>query len=342
MDDLSQVDKYKDESPYVWLLNDNYELLETFNYNWFPTETERFKTHVFPRCGQRTKRPIAWNAVKLVPTTVSEQRKEEVKQPIIASYGHPGFAIIYAFNDPIAVKKLKTFDEKECIYQLTKRHNSFKDFVENINTDYVGDFVWIVDVDFKPNKDFQFDFIPETNDTVYFYKVFHDSTKLVYADRSVMLVPVSYIIDYQKGNVSKYKFRTAEHPVGILSDASNPLKTWARAYSLTMQLVNNDLGNVNKKEKNRILETMLDSDNKYIKSACNAATQDSDNTTSKEEQQEHFTNSQDFKWLEEQFIERQKAELKSVTNDKSAKIAERISRAYGKNSKEYKEATSKT
>jgi hypothetical protein len=109
-----------------------------------------------------------------------------------------------------------------------------------------------------------------------------------------------------------------------------------------MQLVNNDLGNVNKKEKNRILETMLDSDNKYIKSACNAATQDSDNTTSKEEQQEHFTNSQDFKWLEEQFIERQKAELKSVTNDKSAKIAERISRAYGKNSKEYKEATSKT
>lgn len=341
MDDLTQADPYKDQSPYVWLINKNYQIVESFNYNFFPSDEDRLKTHVFPRCGKQTKRPLNFQAAKLVPTTDTEARKIQVKQPNIASYGQPGFVIIHAFNDPIAVKKLKTFDNHEIVYQLVKRHSNFEDFIANINTDYVGDFVWIVDVDFKPNKNFHFDFVPKTNDTVYFYKVHHDSNKLIYADRSVMLVPVSYIIDYQKGNTSKYKFRTQEEPVGILSDASNPLKTWARSYSLTMQLINNDLGNVNKKDKNRILETMLDSDNEYVKDACNAATNDMDETTSKEEQKEHFKNSQDFKWLEEKFIAKQKKDLTSIVADKSKKIAERIARAYGKNSKEYKEALEK-
>ena len=341
MDDLTQADAYQNQSPYVWLINKNYQIVESFNYNFFPEEENRLKTHSFPRCGKRTKRPLNFRAAKLVPTTITKDRDIEVKQPNIASYGDPGFVIIHAFNDPLAVKKLKTFDQHEIVYQLVKRHSNFKDFFMNINTDYVGDFVWIVDVDFKPNKNFHFDFIPKDDNTVYFYKVHHDSNKLIYADRSAMLVPVSYIIDYQKGNTSKYKFRTVDEPAGILADASNPLKTWARAYSLTMQLINNDLGNVNKKEKNRILETMLGSTNEYVKDACNAATQDMDNTSSKDEQIEHFKNSQDYKWLEEKFINKQKKQLTSIVSDRSAKVAERIARAYGKNSPEYKTALDK-
>lgn len=328
MDDYSQVEQHASTSPYVWLINSRYEINDTFNYNWHPEEHEKLNVHLFPRCSKQSKRPLSWNAAKLVPTSIYRS-DEEIKQPLIASYGTSGFLIVYAFNDPIAVKKLPNFDSTECPYQLVKRHYSFQQFIMDINVDYVGDWVWIIDVDVEHDKDFKFDFIPQKQNEVYFWKVKHDSTKLSYADRSVMLVPTSYIIDLQKGNPIKHKFKLMNETAGILHDTTNPLKTWSRAYAKTMQLINNDLGHVNKQIKNRILEKMLAHDNDYIREACNLATADSDETTTIEEQKEHFLNSQNFEWLEEKFVSIQKEKLTKITANSSAKAQERRAKAYG-------------
>jgi hypothetical protein len=311
LNDYSQVEKYKSLAPYVWLINPDYELIPSFNYNFSPFDQNKFMVHSFPRCSFQTKRPLSWDAVKLVPThrNISDTI---LKQRSIASYGTPGFLIIHAFNDPIAVKKLNNFESTESPYQLVKRHNNYDDFIQDINLDYTGEWVWIVDIDFEHTKSFKFDYIPEDVNSVYYWKVKHDSTNLEYADRTVMLVHESYILDLQAGRKPKHKEIVQNNVAGILHDTSNPYKSWARAYSNTMQLLTNALGKVNKRDRNRILETMLASDNDYIKHACVTATNDVDNTIDENEKTELYNNSQDYKWLEEKFKQVQQERLASL------------------------------
>jgi hypothetical protein len=268
MDDYSVVEKYKSEYPYVWIKNKEFDILETFNWNYTPSDDTSNQIHIFPLCNELGKRPINWQVLKLVPTTVNSSTTEH-KSPNIASYQKNVTPIyFYSFKNRNAVKKFKQrmefFDHTHC--HLINDKESFDEvlysIVANVN---IAQPIWLVNLDVNiENLDmvspkYANNLMYTFGADVFLFDVMHKSTNQCYADTSVALVNPGFLAKLSN-NVLKSKTSTEStlasaivnpihKQIGYLDDTSDPYRAWSNAYLTCLMLNNTKLPHL-KKQKN--------------------------------------------------------------------------------------------
>ena len=333
MNSYELADAYKDKVPYVWLSNPAYNIKEEFNFNFHPKDDEKFKVHSFPRCFSKSKKPINWDVLKLVPTNPNTRIAAEVKQRIISSVVEFEYPIYnYSFNDKFSIRKMLN-RPKERQYRLIKSRKSLKDIFLNLNLDLLGDYIWLVDIDVEIDNKFYFDFIPDSNDTIYMFKLNHQSTNIIYSDYSVILVPKKYIESVQNDAIMKIKYKEVDLFAGFIDDMVDPKKAWERAFSTASLLIQNNFPNNNKKLKNKILSGYLSINTSrihdYINDACNCAV--------KQNEKSHIDieNLHNHQWLEQVFEERQEF-IRTERAKLHPNRLDIIKRVYGEDSDQYK------
>ena len=337
MDLYELANAYKDKVPYVWFVNPDYNTRDEFNWNFRPEEDDRFKIHSFPRCFSKSKKPINWDVVKLVPTNPITRINTEVKQRIISSFVNAEYPIyIYSFNDRFSTKKILG-RPKHNQHRLIKSRKSLNDILLYLNLDYIEDYVWLVDIDVEVDNKFYFDFVPDATDTVYMFKLKHKSTDLSYGDYSLMLLPKQYIAsiqhDIKTSLTTKIKYKEIDIEAGMLDDMTDPKKAWERAFSTASLLLQNKFPNNDKKLKNKILAGYVSINTSrmhdYIRDACNCAVKQNEKTHI------DIVNLHNHQWLEEVFEERQEF----IRNERANLHPNRldiIKRIYGEDSDQYK------
>lgn len=333
MDSYELADAYKDKVPYVWFANPAYSIKEGFNLNFRPEENDRFKIHSFPRCFANSKKPINWDAVKLVPTNPNNRVNVEVKQRMISSFVEFEYPIYnYSFNDKFSIRKLLK-RPKEQQYRLIKSRKSLNDIFLNLNLDLIGDYIWLVDIDVEISDKFYFDFIPDSTDTIYMFKLEHRSTNVIYGDYNVILVPKKYIESVQNESAMNIKYKEVDVFAGFIDDMVDPKKAWERAFSTASLLIQNKFPNNNKKLKNKILTGYVSVNTSrihdYINDACNCAV--------KQNEKSHIDieNLHNHQWLEQVFEERQEF-IRTERAKLHPNRLDIIKRVYGEDSDQYK------
>jgi hypothetical protein len=337
MDSYDLADAYKDKVPYVWFVNPNYNIHAEFNWNFRPLEEQRFNVHSFPRCFAKSKKPINWDVVKIVPTNPNSRINVDIKQPVISSFVESEYPIyIYSFNDRFSTKKLlaRPIHKK---HRLIKSRKSLSDIFSNLNLDYIEDFVWLLDIDVDTGAKFYFDFVPQSDDTIYMFKVEHKSTGLVYGDHSVMLIPKKYITEVQDSQKTKIqpKFHYTEVDIlaGTLDDITDPAKAWQRAFATASLLIQGKFPNDNKKLKNKIMASYISQHtsrmNDYVKDACECAVKKNEN------EYIYVDLLYNHQWLEDVFNQRQEF-LRNEQSNLQPNRLEIIKKIYGENSEQYK------
>jgi hypothetical protein len=333
MDLYKLADSYKDKVPYVWFVNPAYTIKEDFNWNYRPTEDKQFNVHSFPRCFYKSKKPINWDVLKLVPTNPSTRINSVVDQRLISSFVDHEYSIYnYSFNDKFSIRKMLA-RSKDKQYRLIKSRKSLNDIFLNLNLDHIDDYVWLVDIDVEIDKKFYFDFIPDTTDTIYMFKLDHKSTNIVYGDYNVILVPKKYIESVQHNSSMEIKYKEVDVFAGCLDDMVDPKKAWERAFSTASLLLQNKFPTSDKKLKNKIMASYISNSTSrihdYIKDACNCAVKQHDKTPIT------VDNLHNHQWLEEVFEDRQEF-LRTEQSKLHPNRLDIIKRIYGENSDQYK------
>lgn len=328
------ADAYKDKVPYVWFVNPHYNIHTEFNWNFKPLDEQRFNVHSFPRCFAKSKKPINWDVVKLVPTDPAYRINVEVKQPLISSYVNAEYPIYtYSFNDRFSTKKL-VVRPKHKQHRLIKSRKSLTEIFSYLNLDYIEDFVWLVDIDADTNSDFYFDFVPESDDSIYMFKLQHKSTDLTYGDQSLMLVPKKYIAATQRNSKkTKFHYKEVDVVAGILDDMTDPAKAWQRAFATASLLIQGKFPNNDKKLKNKIMASYISQHtsriNDYVKDACECAV--------KQNEKDYIDTEllYNHQWLEDVFNQRQEF-LRTEQSNLQPNRLEIIKKIYGETSEQYK------
>jgi hypothetical protein len=334
MDSYELADAYKDKAPYVWFVDPEYHIIDDFNWNFRPEEDNKFHIHSFPRCYVKSKKPINWNVVKLVPTNPTTRINVEVKQRTISSYSQCEYpTYVYSFNDKFSLKKMLE-RSKSKQHRIIRTRKSLNEVFLNLNLDYIEDYVWLVDIDIDIDDKFYFDFQPDLENTIYMFKLNHKSTNLVYGDLGLILVPKSYIVSLQNNTPMKLNYKEVDILAGELNDMTDPKKAWERAFATASLLLQNKFPNNNKKLKNKIMSGYISNSTSrihdYIKDACECAVKQNEKTAIDTD------NLHNHQWLEQVFEERQAF----IRNERAVLHPSRldiIKRIYGEDSDQYKE-----
>ena len=145
--DYSVVTKYADRGDFVWLVNKNIKILKTFPWHFKPTEKDC--VHLFPYVHKRSKKPISWNHVRLVPTKLGVEKFKQHRH-ICGEYDvycdKENFDIFFYGN-----KETGTWEQIIEYYPQAQHVVSFKEAQEKSTTDmfwYVPDDVIILDEKF--------------------------------------------------------------------------------------------------------------------------------------------------------------------------------------------------
>lgn len=160
--DLSVVNNYYYE--FVWLVNKNIKVLDTFPWHLKPKEKDAI--HVFPYMNKSQLKVKSWDMVKLVPTAIKTTKV--IKQPYICGIydtycGKDRYDMFYIGKENnLEYQKLsKKFPE----IQLAK---DFYEAKEKSTTD----FFWFIPDDVLIKDRFRFDYEPDdwSHDYIHIFK----------------------------------------------------------------------------------------------------------------------------------------------------------------------------
>lgn len=355
MDDYSVVEKYKSEYPYVWIKHKEHDILETFNWNYTPNDDTANQIHIFPLCNELGKRPIDWQVLKLVPTTVNSSTAEH-KSPNIASYQKNIIPIyFYSFKNRTAVKKFKHrmefFDHTHC--HLINDKESFDEvlysIVANVN---IAQPIWLVNLDVNiENLDmlspkYANNLMYAFGADIFLFDVMHKSTNQCYADTSVALINPGFLAKLSN-NVLKSKTSTEStlasavvnpihKQIGYLDDVTDPYRAWANAYLTCLMLNNTKLPHL-KKQKNKILSTYLELSDTNVNRYVTAGLQQA----SKDQELDTFNFNEYTIWSN---IFKRFTEWNNTSSTQTPKLLDRrrsqVKKVYGENSDQYQKLSS--
>mgnify|MGYP003649596103 FL=1 len=350
MDDYSVVKQYKNTYPYVWIKNTNYEILETFNWNYTPNEETSNQIHCFPLCHKVSKRPISWDILKLVPTSVTTETKI-YKSTNIASYEKYITPIyFYSFQDHQAIKKFK---KHTVILETTSCHLihdklTFDDVIDTIAATSLGSPVWAVNIDVKLENlkmlsaAYASDMIALLNADMVMFATLHQSTGTCYADNSAVLISPNFLHRMSsnkliKDSKRKMHIESINDQIGYINDVTDPYKAWANAYATCLTLHNTNIKNLNK-QKNKLLNTYTGLPtsrvNEFIKAGIQQAEKDRNLDT--------FNFDEFMNWgnILKRYQNWNNKTTSDSTSDVMKKRLARTLAVYGKNSDEYQKLSS--
>lgn len=312
---------------YVWVVKKKYKsiLLTTFDWSYSPSEKTE-SVHLFPLCFDDTKKPVIWDAVKLVP--INALPNSVVKSNIIVGYVNTPF--YYTIYDRGLINKVIS-KPAELRYRVAKTKSTFTEMLKEFTfKKYNKDYALFVDVDV--NLDISYNFELPPNIAIYHYSVTHSSTNMTYADNSVVLVPYLYIEALQDNKSIDVNHVVIDDVVGELNDLSDPEFAWARAYSTTGLIMKSNFLYKQRNVTNKILTSYLSTNCKlsnYVINGCSQASKDIENNID--------INFEDFKMISKRFVECVNKNTIDENNLKPllAKL-EIVKRVYGEDSEQYK------
>lgn len=325
------ADAYKDKVPYVWFVDTEYDIVDGFDWNFRPEDNNRFCIHSFPRCFHKSKRPVNWDVVKLVPTNPLARITQTVNQQLISSFSYSEYpTYVYSF-DKFSLKKVPKGSMNK--HRIIRTRKSLDEIFLNLNLDYIEDYVWLVDIDVEVDSKFYFEFRPVLENTIYMFKLNHKSTNLVYGDLGLILVPKSYIAALQNKKPTVVTYKEVDVVAGVLNDMTDPMKAWERAFATASLLIQNKFPNNDKKLKNKIMSEYITNNTSrmhdYIKDACNYAVMEN------EKSYIDVNDLHNHRWLDQAFEERQEF-LRNRQSNQHPNRLDIIKRIYGESSEQYK------
>lgn len=330
VDDVSDLTVLKNYNnyPFVWLKNKRYEILESFNWNFYPESNKQNSIHSFPVCIKGSKRPIDWTALHLVPTTADKNTNINKCQQIAGYIESLAPMYIYAFNDKHAIKKYNRLANIERQCHLIRTKNNMAEVYELLDSQRP---VWLINADVTIDN---YDFLNfESSDAdLYMFDVIHQSTGLTYADESVQLISPSYL-QILAGDIKREPIiKHINKKIGSVNDVTDPFKAWANAYYTTLYLKNTNIAHL-KKKKNNILGTYIQPGisriNEYLRAGVEEAETDS--------QLNNYVFETFTKW--DKILDRFNKWKNRTTNTPEELLLQKrlqgIKKTYGENSEEY-------
>ena len=249
--DLSVIEKYKNNYPYVWLKHKDCDIQPNFNWNFYPEQQNKNSIHSFPSCNPHSKRPVSWKVLHLVPTH-SPDPLNVIRSNQIAAYKVNLIPMyIYAFNDKFVMKKYRLANITERSCHLINNKKTMTEVFESLS-DITDKHIWLINADVKIDNITGLNYPLGDADIVKF-PVAHQSTGLTYADDSVLLLNIDYIKKFIKSKVSiPCNIEIAKETIGHVNDTIDPFKAWANAYYTCLNVQHGNDKNI-KKKKNKIL-----------------------------------------------------------------------------------------
>jgi hypothetical protein len=267
MDDWSLADKYEDTSPYVWYVNTNYKVKEDFPFSWRPPSDQMFNIHSFPRCVQRTRQPIRWDMVRLVPTSKRKRIAKEIKQPIISSFNKNKCQLFsFSFDDRATMRKLKTQHEVWPEIQVIKNTNGYAQLYKSVGRRALTDHVWMFDIDFKFGANFDLDFVPDSQDSVYMWKTHTTAHDIAYPSGAVMFVPRKLLTQ----GFGAQDIHVVDDIAGTINATADPFRAWSRAFKTAVDYTVSDITYTDSKA---IIQASLTTDKGNLKNYVRKGTQ---------------------------------------------------------------------
>ena len=115
IDDMELIEamaiEYANEFTHIWVCNENAPIADDFPWHWRPSGTDINYIYEFPMVSRRSKRPLGWNVVRLVPTNTKP--KDIMRSRIIAGYVDTEFDICFiSYHEAEADRNFQRLYEK--------------------------------------------------------------------------------------------------------------------------------------------------------------------------------------------------------------------------------------
>ncbi len=84
--DLKQLEKFKDKSDYIWVVDKDIEVYRSFPWHYKPKRDDYGCIICFPYVFKESKRVSSWEKVRLVPTTINNETQLVTETNICGDY----------------------------------------------------------------------------------------------------------------------------------------------------------------------------------------------------------------------------------------------------------------
>ena len=154
--DLKQLDKFKDKSDYVWVVDKDIEVYRSFPWHYKPKRDDYGCTICFPYVFKESKRVSSWEKVRLVPTTINDETQLVTETNICGDYdvyrGKHNFDIFF-----LGDKETGTWEDLRKRFPEAIAVKTYQDAMRLA----VTDMFWIVYDDLIIDNTFEFDYEPD-------------------------------------------------------------------------------------------------------------------------------------------------------------------------------------
>jgi hypothetical protein len=316
---LETATGYADQADMVWIVDENAKIRSDFPWHYRPSDIGRTLVHEFPRVTKRTKTPVIWGDVRLVPTSGSA--REIVKNKLYSGFHEADFDMV-----------MLSYFEAEADEKYQKLKNRFPDIKHVKNVKGIGaahkkaaeisktDMVWIIDADSDVLPSFGFDFNPpmaNRKNTTYSWFARNPINGLEYGYGGIKLFPRQQLLemghelpDFSTGSAF---YQPVSDVASITSFNKDPFRTWRSAFRECVKLSSGINPNNPQQETIDRLETWCTVDNgaRFGRYSIKGAVEGRAYGEEHKDDVDALNKINDFEWLREQFVASMKKQIRT-------------------------------
>jgi len=309
--------EYADEFSHIWVVNEKYVVADDFPWHWRPAGPDTDYVYEFPRVSHRSKRPLGWDIVRLVPTRNTP--KGTIKSRIIAGYVDTEFDICFiSYHESEADRNFQRLSERFPEVRHIRNIKGIENAYKEAGTTSSSEMVWIVDADAVVLDHFRFDFVPpksKRNNTTYCWRARNPVNGLEYGYGAIKLFPRKQLMDM--GNkmpdfsTNVAFFQPIDQVSNITAFNKDPYRTWRAAFRECAKLSSNIISNSRVQENQERLDkwTTVDNGARFGRYALRGAKDGAAYGERFAKSPEQLAKINDFDWLKEQFLQSMKKKL---------------------------------
>ena len=321
IDDMEAIEamatEYATEHSHIWVINEKYPICDDFPWHWRPGSTDKNYIYEFPMVSHRSKRPLGWDVVRLVPTNTKP--KNTIRSRIIASYVDTEFDICFiSYHEAEADRNFQSivtkYPEARHIRNIKGIENAYKEAGRTSSTEMV----WIVDADAVILDHFRFDFVPpksKRKNTTYCWRARNPINGLEYGFGAVKLFPRKQLMTL--GNkmpdfsTNVAFFQPIDQVSNITAFNKDPYRTWRAAFRECAKLSSNIISNSRVEENQERLDAWMKIDNgaRFGRYALRGARDGAEYGKLHSGSPNQLAMINDFDWLKQEFLSAMKKKL---------------------------------
>ena len=306
--------EYEDRADMVWVVDQSIKTVADFPWHYRPSDLGRNFIHEFPRVTRRSKRPMLWGDVRLVPT--GGVAHGTFKNKIIATYHEADFDIV-----------MLSYHESEADANYQRLKARFPDIKHVKNVKGIAEahreaariteteMVWIIDADADILPSFNFEYIPpmaNRKNTTYSWFARNPVNGLEYGYGGIKLFPREQLLemghelpDFSTGAAF---YQPVRDVANITSFNKDPFRTWRSAFRECVKLSSKINPNQKDDETNERLEIWCTVDNgaRFGRYCVKGANEGREYGIANKDDVAALNKINDFEWLRERFVESMK------------------------------------